>query len=562
MDVSIVSEKGPIEEFEKRKRPLVTPEWLTFSKDGDTFVGQYLGVRRWNEGNGTEVLGFLGLDGKRKFVWGNSRFNSDSLSMSGVKDGDYLYIRYNNGGLETTSESQFEVARLSKDECESLFAKERRAETVNQGEPKNCEIAEPKPEGVPEKPLNSSRGPPRGHYPERWELYGEGLSDSAIGRELGVSEEAIRCWRIFRGLPANNPSKNMKKFFPRRRELYENGLNDHEIAEVEGTRPHAILKWRWSRGLPANRVPNLPPISSDSAKKFIERLELKMKKETVQSYGSTLRMFEKFLGEKPIEEATVKDIQDFLDSRKKEHRARATIRMDFCHIKRFYDYTWTFLNIPPPRLMEVDPNYNREPWEGAGRSALSRREIRILVEAADNDRDALLIWLTYEIGARAGGVSNLKLEDVDTDSRRIELLEKGDKQRVVNYPPELDRLIRRWLVVRKSYAGSEKSPYFFVTKSGGRLQVGEIWEIVHKLAWKAGIQEVVYEKPDGTKIYKLKTHVFRHCHVTHAKQDGVPEDHIRRYVGHDRIETTRGYMSEPMEDVYNSYKKFRGIRGK
>lgn len=294
---------------------------------------------------------------------------------------------------------------------------------------------------------------------------------------------------------------------------------------------------------------------------YLEDCEARLSPNTVAAYRCGLKAFEKFLDRKPAEEATNLDIRRFLNSVKSKRRTRSTIGLYLSAIRSFYGYLEDYHDIASPKLRMRPEDYQAESWEGSGRDSLSRGEIRALIEAPDSLRDTLLIAMLYYTGARAGEMANLKIGDVDTEKRVIGVVGKGNKRRRVWYPPKLDRLMDLWLKrERRSYVNSEGSDYFFVSKFGGTLAPETIFRIVHAAAEKAGIQKTVAVKADGQKIHKVKPHVLRHSFATHAAEDGVPDRHIQRILGHRRMDTTMGYMKEAEEVIIKSlYKNFKGV---
>jgi len=57
--------------------------------------------------------------------------------------------------------------------------------------------------------------------------------------------------------------------------------------------------------------------------------------------------------------------------------------------------------------------------------------------------------------------------------------------------------------------------------------------------------------------------VSRHSFATHAKEDGIPLDHIQRMMRHENINTTMIYAKEPYEHLFESYdEKFQGVSTK
>jgi integrase/recombinase XerD len=310
------------------------------------------------------------------------------------------------------------------------------------------------------------------------------------------------------------------------------------------------------------RNPKDNGIRSTLIREFLEDCAARFSPNTVLAYGHGLKAYEKFLDGKKVEDATNQDVRCFLNDLKRKGRGRSTIELYLAACRSFYKYLEDCHNIIVPKLDRIDArDYRPESWEGSGREALSRGEVRALIEAPDNLRDTLLIAMLYYTGTRANEMANLKIGDVDTQNRIIEVVGKGNRRRKVCYPPKLDRLIDLWLKgERRSYVTSEGSDYFFVSKFRGKITTEMIHRIVHEAAEKAGIQKVVATKADGRKIYKVKPHVLRHSFATHAAEDGVLDRHIQRILGHSKMDTTMGYMKESEAKILKSlYENFKGV---
>jgi site-specific recombinase XerD len=122
----------------------------------------------------------------------------------------------------------------------------------------------------------------------------------------------------------------------------------------------------------------------------------------------------------------------------------------------------------------------------------------------------------------------------------------------------LDRIINLWLKKeRRSYVNAD-GDYFFPSKHGEKMTASAVYRIVHKNAEKAGIQEIIGTRGDGSPIYKVHTHVLRHSYATHAVEDDIPLNHLKEYMGHSQITTTLRYTGKI--GIFSSYyKNFKGV---
>lgn len=82
-------------------------------------------------------------------------------------------------------------------------------------------------------------------FPERLELYRQGLTDAEIGEKLGVSAKTIANWRLSRELPAHSSqARQFEHNETKRLELYDQGLTDSELAAACGCHIETIRAWR------------------------------------------------------------------------------------------------------------------------------------------------------------------------------------------------------------------------------------------------------------------------------------------------------------------------------
>lgn len=297
----------------------------------------------------------------------------------------------------------------------------------------------------------------------------------------------------------------------------------------------------------------------DLIEEFIDDCKQRLSHHSVKSITSTLTSFKSFLGDVNICYASKIDVRRFLNDLKNRKRSRSTITSRLSSLKSFYKYLKTYYNMETIDLDDVDiMDYPKSRYEGFGTDPLTRKEVRALIEAPDNLRDALILSFLYYCGFRADEITKIKIEDINREHRVIGIIGKGDKPRTVPYIKHLDRLVNRWLKrERRSYVFLD-SPYVFPSKHGERLSTKAIREIVHKNAIKAGIQQVIGKRADGSNIYKVHTHVLRHTYANHAVKNHVPLPLVQKMMGHNQITTTMQYAGD-VASFDDYYKKFKEI---
>ena len=300
-------------------------------------------------------------------------------------------------------------------------------------------------------------------------------------------------------------------------------------------------------------------ITEEYVSKYIEDCKARLSPRTVTSYQTSLRIFGKFLGSQPLTNAIKMDVRRFLNDLKKNKRARSTISLRLSALQSFYRYLETYHDMIVPRLADIDINdYPLSTWEEKGQDPLTRNEVRALLEAPNSLRNVLILFVMYFMGLREAEVAGLKIEDVNTVERTMNVLGKGNKPRTVPYSSKLDRAIQLWITCeRRSYVTAD-SPYLFPSMHGKKLTTKAIYDIVFDSAVKAGIQKVVGTRGDGSKIYKIHPHLLRRSYAVHAKEDDIPLNLIQMMMGHSNVTTTLRYTGENAAfKIY--HERFKGI---
>lgn len=151
---------------------------------------------------------------------------------------------------------------------------------------------------------------------------------------------------------------------------------------------------------------------------------------------------------------------------------------------------------------------------------------KLLTKCHDDARLAVLLY--NDAGLRREEGLNLTAERVFLDDDILVVIGKGDKERHVVI--ETDRLkeelrvriekVKTGLLMRNTRTGE---PYKNLRKS------------IETAAERAGITKNIYN------------HLFRHAHLTHLHDSGVPVGDIQEQAGHGSIKTTMGYIHSGTE---------------
>lgn len=197
------------------------------------------------------------------------------------------------------------------------------------------------------------------------------------------------------------------------------------------------------------------------------------------------------------------------------------------------------------------------PKEPSPTRSLSRREVALLQQAADNDpvesvrlRSSALVATLFRLGMRVSELCNLRTSDIErTGGVRVAWVTlKGERRHPYKLPREVNERLDRYLSSRgvsatvavRGQLGGTSYPVF-ATGNGAAMGRKEVDALLKRLAKRAGLDDPASVTP----------HVGRHSLITALREAKVADDKIQRFVGHKHAETTDRYGHHVL-DLVNS----------
>jgi integrase/recombinase XerD len=194
--------------------------------------------------------------------------------------------------------------------------------------------------------------------------------------------------------------------------------------------------------------------------------------------------------------------------------------------------------------------------------ALTRDEAEKLVNRENipdpKTRNQLLLKIFLQTGVRVSEIREIKLGDITQENNRIRVRDqKTNERRTVFYQPELNSLLDKWRMLRKTHATSEESEYLFLTYKKAQMSRSAIGEIVRETAHNAGIQDEMYEDEAGNSRWKVTPHTLRHTYARFAVtgDNRMDVSRLARLMGHTdkhgnpNVETTQKYLAFTEDDL-------------
>jgi site-specific recombinase XerD len=213
-------------------------------------------------------------------------------------------------------------------------------------------------------------------------------------------------------------------------------------------------------------------------------------------------------------------------------QAPATINLTLAALTDFY--TRQGLGAPAARRLDLP---QRAPRALTGRDVT--RWLRV-TQRWLNPRDRVLALLPFYAGLRIGETVALDLHDIRLSARKGLITVrsgKGDRYREIPAHPELRDNLAVWIDdERPGWPGADTNPALLLNHRGKRLSPRGARDILTAIADDAGVD------PDFT------SHTLRHTFATNLVRDGHDLVLVADLLGHQRLETTRGYSLPTAED--------------
>jgi integrase/recombinase XerC len=196
--------------------------------------------------------------------------------------------------------------------------------------------------------------------------------------------------------------------------------------------------------------------------------------------------------------------------------------------------------------------------------ALSVEQAISLVESANKEsvqadvflraRDRAIVELLYSSGLRLSELLGIDLSPIETkeyssagwidfEAGEVMVLGKGKKRRTVPVGEAALQALKDWLVVRASYASTDKGVIqaLFINKQGKRASARTIQQHLAALAVKAGLPTHVHP------------HMLRHSFASHVLQSSGDLRAVQEMLGHASITSTQIYTALDFQHLAQAY---------
>ncbi len=152
------------------------------------------------------------------------------------------------------------------------------------------------------------------------------------------------------------------------------------------------------------------------------------------------------------------------------------------------------------------------------------------VETPSSLCDQAILELAYASGLRLSELRHVRLEQLQLEAGFINVVGKGNKERVVPLGRKAVAALQRYLEAGRGKLVTRRSPAnLFLTRRGTPFSAVALWLRIKQRARRAGIGR------------NVTPHMLRHSFATHLLEHGADLRVIQELLGHANISTTEVY---------------------
>jgi site-specific recombinase XerD len=146
------------------------------------------------------------------------------------------------------------------------------------------------------------------------------------------------------------------------------------------------------------------------------------------------------------------------------------------------------------------------------------------------NRDLAIVTLGVVTGIRVGALVQIDIDDIDFKNNTIHVIEKGGKERYLNFGANTRNILSAWLIDRSTYFSDSESNALFLSQWRQRLT-------------EEGVRKIINKYADGISGKHITPHNLRKSTATNAIKSGADIQTVADMLGHQNIQTTRRYAA-------------------
>lgn len=266
---------------------------------------------------------------------------------------------------------------------------------------------------------------------------------------------------------------------------------------------------------------------------------------TLKNYQRDIHSFLSFCDEQSIDDFNVLDsahIRQFIAVRHRQglsgrslQRLLSALRSLFHYLNKQY-----LLKNNPAQGVRAPKTARKLP------ELLTVNQLDQLLNMPDDDvlsiRDKAIIELMYGCGLRLTELVSLDLRQIDSKQKLINVIGKGNKQRILPFGRKAELALNNWLKIRVELSNVAEEAVF-VSKRGSRLKQSSVQQRLKKWAITQGLDSDLYP------------HKLRHSFASHILESSGDLRAVQELLGHENLSTTQIYTHLDFQHLAKVYDK-------
>jgi len=270
---------------------------------------------------------------------------------------------------------------------------------------------------------------------------------------------------------------------------------------------------------------------------------------TIKAYGKDIQSFLDFLKEEykdeNLKEVNYAQIRTWIIKMVNQNISNRSINRKISSLNSFFKF------LIKTEHIKINPLVKHKALKTSKKVQVpfSEEEINSVLnkishaDSFEGVRNKLIIELFYATGIRRIELINIKLKDIDLESKTVKILGKRNKERVIPLLNMLVESIKMYLEKRKSLEVIEDKDYLLLTAKGVKLYETLVYRIINE-----------YFSLASSKV-KRSPHILRHSFATHLLNQGAELNAVKELLGHSSLAATQVYTHNSIAELKKVYAK-------
>ena len=268
---------------------------------------------------------------------------------------------------------------------------------------------------------------------------------------------------------------------------------------------------------------------------------------TIKAYKNDLTRFNLFLNQGKsrikFKEINRNDIRRFLADEYENEYTSKTVARRLATIKSFFKYLVKVeliednvsIHIHSPKVPKNLPNF------------IDKNLMDVLMTSPPLDtligvRDRAVLELFYSTGVRLSELVNINIGDFHIDKKLVQVIGKGNKERMIPYGKTAESAIENYLKMRNlSFKPVFARSPLFVNSSEKRIS---------KRTIQRRMNNYIKLVADGKSV---GPHLLRHTFATHLLDNGADIRAVKDLLGHSSLSSTQIYTHVSIDKLKKDY---------